>query len=65
MGAGRHVGVPFRWGFFFPIEALIGPISGAALAVGLAMQLGWLAVIVLILRAVWRRGVVRYGAVGG
>lgn len=59
------MGVPFRWGFFFPIQALIGPISGAALAVGLAMQVVWLAVIVFILRAVWQRGVVRYGAVGG
>ena len=57
--------LPFRWMFAFPIESLIGPTTPARLATGLAVQIGWLLVIVAVLRLIWRRGVVRYGAVGG
>lgn len=57
--------LPFRWTFAFPIEVLIGPTSAGDLAIGLGMQLGWLVVISMLLRLVWRRGVARYGAVAG
>ena len=57
--------LPFEWGFAFPIEALIGPISTAALLRGLAMQLLWVVVLWMLMRLVWRRGVRRYGAVSG
>lgn len=57
--------LPFRWTVAFPIETLIGPMSAADLIVGLAMQVAWLVVIVGLLRTMWRRGVRRYGAVGG
>jgi ABC-2 type transport system permease protein len=58
-------GLPFRWTFAFPIEALIGPISPGRLFVGLAMQAVWLVGILILLRLVWRRGIRRYSAVGG
>lgn len=57
--------LPFRWAFAFPIEVLIGPMRPSEVAAGLAIQLGWSAVLWLALHAVWRRGVRRYGAVGG
>jgi len=57
--------LPFEWGFAFPIEALIGPISTAALLRGLGMQLLWVVVLWLLMRLVWHRGVRRYGAVSG
>lgn len=57
--------LPFEWGFAFPIEALIGPISTAALLRGLGMQMLWVVVLWLLMRLVWHRGVRRYGAVGG
>ena len=57
--------LPFRWTFAFPIEVLIGPISAGALFAGLGIQLAWLVAAVLLVSVVWRRGVTRYGAVGG
>lgn len=57
--------LPFRWAFYFPIEVLIGPMSGAELAAGLAAQVGWVVAMAVFFRVVWRRGVRRYGAVGG
>ncbi|MBA3288982.1 MAG: ABC-2 family transporter protein [Acidimicrobiia bacterium] len=56
---------PFRWTFGFPITALVGPISNGELLVGLVMQAAWTAVAAFVVRIVWRRGVRRYGAVGG
>jgi ABC-2 type transport system permease protein len=57
--------LPFRWMFAFPIETLIGPTSNGEMAHGFGMQLLWLCVIWLLMQLVWRRGVRRYGAVGG
>jgi ABC-2 type transport system permease protein len=57
--------LPFEWGFAFPIEALIGPISPAELGRGLLIQLAWTVALWGLMLAVWRRGVRRYGAVSG
>lgn len=57
--------LPYRWTFAFPIEALIGPMNTGDLLTGLGMQTLWLVAIWLLLQLVWRRGVRRYGAVGG
>jgi ABC-2 type transport system permease protein len=57
--------LPFRWTFGFPITALVGPISNAGLAVGLAMQLFWIVVFALVVRGFWRVSVRHYSAVGG
>lgn len=57
--------LPFRWMFSFPIEVLIGPMSGADLAGGVAMQVVWLVALYAGFQLMWRRGVRRYGAFGG
>jgi viologen exporter family transport system permease protein len=56
---------PFRWTFGFPIPALVGPITNTQLLQGLAMQAFWIVVGVVGMRAVWRRGVGHFSAVGG
>ena len=56
---------PFQWTFGFPITALTGPITNTELVVGLAMQLLWILIGVVLVRLVWRRAVRRYSAVGG
>lgn len=57
--------LPFRWAFGFPIDTLAGGLDAGQLLVGLGMQAGWIVVMVVAMNAVWRRGVARYGAVGG
>lgn len=55
----------FRWGFDFPIRVLIGPIGIAEIVGGLAVQVAWILALGVAVQIVWRRGVRRYGAVGG
>ncbi|HKG25705.1 MAG TPA: ABC-2 family transporter protein [Thermomicrobiales bacterium] len=56
--------LPFRWMVSFPVEVLLGRVDGEGLLIGLGMQVLWIAIAVLALRVVWRRGVRRYSAVG-
>ena len=56
--------LPFRWTFYFPIEALVGDLSDTQLLAGLLMQLCWTVVGVGIFSLVWRRAVRHYTAVG-
>jgi ABC-2 type transport system permease protein len=57
--------LPFQWTFGFPIEALVGNLSTAALFGGLAMQLFWITAGAVVLRFAFRFAVKRYSAVGG
>ena len=56
--------LPFRWLVAFPVELLLGRLTPAEAATGLAMQGLWLAISLLLLRLVWRAGVRHYSAVG-
>ena len=56
--------LPFRWTFYFPIEALVGGLSNAELLGGLAMQVFWILVGIGVFSLVWRRAISRYTAVG-
>lgn len=56
--------LPFRWTFYFPIEALVGDLSNAELVGGLAMQVFWILVGIGVFSLVWRRAIRRYTAVG-
>jgi ABC-2 type transport system permease protein len=56
--------LPFKYTFYFPIEALVGHMSNASLLVGLGMQLLWIAVGAAVAFAFWRLAVRRYSAVG-
>ncbi len=56
--------LPFRWMVSFPVEVLLGRVNGQELAIGLGMQVLWIAIAVVALRWVWTRGIRRYSAVG-
>jgi ABC-2 type transport system permease protein len=56
---------PFKWTFFFPIQALVGDLSTRSLLLGLLAQAGWTAGIAIAFRYAWRAAIRRYSAVGG
>jgi len=56
--------LPFKYSFYFPIEALVGDLSTRELLGGLAMQVFWIAVLTALTLFVWRFAVRRYAAVG-
>ncbi|HWK81501.1 MAG TPA: ABC-2 family transporter protein [Thermomicrobiales bacterium] len=57
--------LPFRWMLSFPVEVLLGRLSGREILAGLGVQVVWLAIAIVIMRAVWSRAASRYSAVGG
>ncbi|HKQ48764.1 MAG TPA: ABC-2 family transporter protein [Phycisphaerae bacterium] len=58
--------LPFRWMFAFPAEVLTGKMTDTGqIATGLAMQLVWLAGLVILFRVGWAAAVKRYSAVSG
>jgi ABC-2 type transport system permease protein len=57
--------LPFRWMISFPAELLLGRLTPAQAAAGLAIQAGWLVLALLLMKVVWRAGVRRFTAVGG
>lgn len=56
--------LPFKWSFYFPIEALVGDLSRGELLGGLAIQLSWIVALTGLTMVVWRVAVRRYSAVG-
>ena len=56
--------LPFKWTFFFPIEALVGHLSVTSLLGGLGMQILWIAIGGCFVWLFWRASVKRYSAVG-
>lgn len=57
--------LPFRAVYHLPLTAVLGRLQGIDLLVGIAIQAGWLAVITTVAWLLWRRGLIRYEAVGG
>jgi ABC-2 type transport system permease protein len=56
--------LPFRYTMAFPVDVLMGRLSGAQILQGIAMQWIWAAAIYVVYRWVWKRGLRRYSAVG-
>jgi ABC-2 type transport system permease protein len=56
--------LPFTYLFYFPTTTLLGQVSTAEWATGLAISLGWCGALALVSRAVWRRGRLVYTGVG-
>jgi len=56
--------LPFRWTVGFPVELLLGRLTLSAALTGLAAQMAWLFVSLILVRIVWRAGVRTYSAVG-
>jgi len=61
--AGLTAAQPFRFMLSFPMEVLLGDLSGGWVP-GFAGQLGWLITFVLIANGVWRLGLRSYSAAG-
>ena len=57
--------LPFYYELFCPVAIFLGRLQGAALAEALAIQCGWLLVAWAAARAMWKRGLGHYQAVGG
>src|SRR6266516_822523 len=57
--------LPFYYELFCPIAIFLGRLQGAQLAEALAIQSGWLLLTWAAARAMWKRGLGHYQAVGG
>lgn len=57
--------LPFQWTFFFPIEVLLGRVSPSEFISGVAIQLAWVAVSLVVIKVVWTQAVKHFTAVGG
>ncbi len=56
--------LPFRWMIGFPVELLLGRIAPVQAMTGVGVQVAWVILGLILLKAVWRRGVRTYSAVG-
>lgn len=56
--------LPFRFMVGFPVEVMLGRVSGSTIFQGYLFQLLWLGVAIGVYALVWRAGLRRYSAVG-
>lgn len=56
--------LPFGYTVFFPVQLLMGRLAPPAILRGLAMQALWVALLLLLWRLLWYRGLRAYAAVG-
>jgi viologen exporter family transport system permease protein len=56
--------LPFKWTFYFPIEALVGSMSNSELLTGLLWQVFWTAIGSVLVFVTFRLSVRHYAAVG-
>ena len=56
--------LPFAYSFFVPAQLYLGKMGLDVAARGLLIQLGWIVMLSLIVRIVWKRGLKKYEAVG-
>jgi ABC-2 type transport system permease protein len=56
--------LPFRWILSFPVEMALGTSGPQEIAIGFAMQLVWIGLLLGILRFTWSHAASRYSAVG-
>lgn len=57
--------LPFPYELYFPVAVFTEKVRGADLWAGLAIQAGWVVVMGLAARGMWRAGLRRYESVGG
>jgi ABC-2 type transport system permease protein len=57
--------LPFYYELFCPVAIFLGRLQGAQLWQALAIQTGWLFLTWAAARAMWKRGLGHYQAVGG
>ena len=57
--------LPFKWTFYFPIEALVGSMTPRELWMGIGIQILWITIGAVLLNFVWRAAIKQFSAVGG
>ena len=57
--------LPWTYQSYFPMQIYLGRLDRAAAIQGLAVQVAWILALGGICRFMWKRGIRRYGAVGG
>lgn len=57
--------LPYKYTLAFPIDVLLGKISGQELLTGILVQIAWIAFLFLLCRAIWIKGLRKYGGYGG
>ena len=57
--------LPFKWTFYFPIDALVGNMSTRELWMGVGMQIFWITIGASFLSLIWRSAIKQFSAVGG
>jgi len=57
--------LPFEYTAYFPAAVWLGKVQGAELGRSLAIEAGWVVIMAVACRVVWRRGTRRYSAYGG
>ena len=57
--------LPFKYTFFFPIDALVGSMSTRELWTGIGIQIFWITLGASLLSLVWRVAIKQFSAVGG
>ena len=57
--------LPFKWTFYFPIEALVGSMTPPELWTGVGMQILWIMIGASFLNLAWRAAIRQFSAVGG
>jgi len=53
-------GLPFPYLLFFPLQVYLGKVTGLALFKGLAIAGAWILILLMIIKAVWQKGVKNY-----
>jgi ABC-2 type transport system permease protein len=56
--------LPFRYTLSFPVEIVLGHLSGEQVWFGFAVQVFWLFAFVALYRLIWKQGLKQYSAVG-
>jgi ABC-2 type transport system permease protein len=57
--------LPFRFQLGFPVETLTGHLARAEVFRELAIQVGWVGILLALLGLIWNSGIKRYQAFGG
>ncbi|UTV26934.1 ABC transporter permease [Photobacterium atrarenae] len=57
--------LPFQYVVFFPIEVVLGRVTGSDLMIGVAIQGAWIIGLFSLSRLVWNRGCKHFIALGG
>ena len=56
--------LPFWYTFYFPVSTLLGKVEPGEWIRGVGVSLAWCAALMLVVRTVWRRGLLQYAGVG-